>query len=406
MLSSSTLRTPSLKQLVAGLVAVFSLFPFTTIVDFGTYTQPYALLMGMILLPFMFNTQIDLTSGIAFYWLLFYGTILYFWAIIDESPIGPLKYLVAHITPLFISFPAFYLARFHLVFFRKLVLFSSLLWVTTAIIQITIDPSFMTFLVGSWSSAGEVVVASGRGVLSLAPEPTTFGFHLIILGALSYLLSGNGRVSALIILGSLLLAISSSSLLVLIMAFSIGIACNISLRLLAKVFLFGLVAVSFFLVLPSINLENYFNLRIFDLLKLAYEKPELLLADSSVNTRLGGLFVSILEPIIRIFIPFGLSLSDWLVEREFLLAKYSFLLGLSGSGMPSGYFIMLYQGGFLFVPFLLYMGHKILAIRSFAPKDRWLVLAAIIVPFFQFSLASPTFWLFWGVFLERTSRKF
>ena len=404
--SKFTLRAPTVKQMIALLVAVFSLFPFTTIVDFGTYTQPYALLMGMAFIPFAFNARIDLASCIALTWLLFFGAILYFHAIGGESPIGPLKYLVAYLTPFFIVFPAFYLTRYHRTFFCKLVLWSSYLWGIVAIIQITFDPSFMTFLVGGWSSAGDVVVASGRGVLSLAPEPTTFGLHLIILGALYYLLSGNGRVSALIILCSLFLALSSSSLLVLLMAGSIGIAGHINLKFLGKILFFGLAAilVVYPLVLPFLGLEKMAMFRITDLLMIAFNNPELILADASVNTRLGGLFVAIMECFDRMFIPFGLSHLDWLLERDVLLGKYPFLVGLSGSGFPSGYFIQLYQGGFLFIPVLFYMIYKSLYVSLFPSQYRWLILGAIIVPLFQFSFASPTFWLFWGVFLERTSK--
>jgi hypothetical protein len=72
--------------------------------------------------------------------------------------------------------------------------------------------------------------------------------------------------------------------------------------------------------------------------------------------------------------------------------------------LPSGYFIQLYQGGFLFIPVLFYMIHKSLYVSLFPSQYRWLILGAIIVPLFQFSFASPTFWLFWGVFLERTSK--
>jgi hypothetical protein len=404
--SNFTLRVPTVKQLIALLAAVFSLFPFTTIVDFGTYTQPYALLMGMAFIPFAFNTRIDLASCIALSWLLFFGAILYFQAIGGESPAGPLKYLVAYLTPFFIVFPAFYLTRYHRTFFCKLVLWSSYLWVIVAVIQIAFDPSFMTILVRSWSAAGEVVVASGRGVMSLAPEPTTFGFHLIILGALHYLLSGNGRVSALIILCSLFLALSSSSLLVLLMAGSIGVAGHIGLKFLGKMLFFGLAAilVVYPLVFSFLELEEMAVFRIIDLLMVAYNNPELILVDASVNTRLGGLFVAIMECIDRMFIPFGLSHFDWLLERDVLLGKYPFMMGLSNSGFPSGYFIQLYQGGFLFIPFLFYMIYKSLSVSLFPSKYRWLILGAIIIPLFQFSFASPTFWLFWGVFLERISK--
>ena len=76
--SKFTLRAPTVKQMIALLVAVFSLFPFTTIVDFGTYTQPYALLMGMAFIPFAFNARIDLASCIALTWLLFFWSYFVF----------------------------------------------------------------------------------------------------------------------------------------------------------------------------------------------------------------------------------------------------------------------------------------------------------------------------------------
>ena len=74
----------------------------------------------------------------------------------------------------------------------------------------TIDPQFMTFLIGSWSESAQIVVDSGRGVLSLAPEPTTFGFHIIILAAIYYLLSGQAKLSSFIAFSSVFFAFSAS----------------------------------------------------------------------------------------------------------------------------------------------------------------------------------------------------
>jgi hypothetical protein len=397
-------RKPDLsaKFFIAFLVALFSLFPFTTIIDFGTYTQPYALLIAIAFIPFAFNIPLGLASYAALCWLFFYGIVLYGYTTIDEPFMSSIKYIIAYITPLLVVPPAFYLARHHKAFFLKLMQVSLFLWIGVAIIQIMFFPSFMTFLVGSWASAAEVVVQSGRGVISLAPEPTTFGFHLIIVGAILYLLSGKYHLSAVLASGSLFLAGSASSVLVVLLAIGLGIIGQIRFKFFAKVIFIGLpfVVVIGFLVSSILNFENLLGFRVIELVLLAIESPEVLLLDASVNSRLGGLYVAIVECFDRAFSPFGLSLVDWLIEIDLLLEKYPFINDLSTSGFPSGYFIQLYQGGFLFLPVLLYMFFKATKVWKFPPNERWLVLSAILIPMFQFSFAIPTFWLFWGVYLE------
>lgn len=400
-------RKPDLtaKFFIAFLVALFSLFPFTTIIDFGTYTQPYALLIAIAFIPFVFNIPLGLTSQASLCWLFFYGIVLYGYTTIDESFMSSIKYVVAYVTPLLVTLPAFYLARHYKIFFLKLMGASLFLWIGVAVIQIMFFPSFMAFLVGSWASAGEVVVNSGRGVISLAPEPTTFGFHLIIMGAIFYLLSGKYHLSAVLASGSLFLAGSASSVLVILLAIGLGVIGQNRLKFFAKVILLGIpfVWVVVFLVSSAFSFENFSRVRVIELVFLASETPEILLLDASVNARLGGLYVSILECFDRALIPFGLSMSDWLIESGLLLEKYPFINALSTSGFPSGYFIQLYQGGLLFLPVLLYMFFKATKVRKFPASERWLVLSAILIPMFQFSFAVPTFWLFWGVFLEKLS---
>ena len=331
---------------------------------------------------------------------------MYGYTTIDEPFMSSIKYLIAYITPLLVVPPAFYLARYHKAFFLKLMQVSLFLWIGVAIIQIMFFPSFMTFLVGSWASAAEVVVQSGRGVISLAPEPTTFGFHLIIMGAIFYLLSEKYHLSAVLASGSLFLAGSASSVLVVLLAIGLGIIGQIRFKFIAKVILIWLpiVVVIGFLVSSILNFEDLLVFRVIELVGLAIESPEILLLDASVNARLGGLYVAVVECFDRAFFPFGLSLADWLIEIDLLLEKYPFINSLSTSGFPSGYFIQLYQGGALFLPVLLYIFFKATKVSKFAPNERWLVLSVIIIPIFQFSFAIPTFWLFWGVYLERLSR--
>lgn len=406
MLYKARFIKPSIKNCIAALACIFSLFPFVTIIDFGTYTQPYALLAGIAFLPFVFNIRIDFLSAIALSSLMFMGVILYLFAIASEPLIGPLKYLVAYLTPLCIVFPSFYLCRHNALFLRKLVLWSGSIWIIVGLIQITINPSFLSFLVGKWASAAGVVVASGRGVISLAPEPTAFGFHMLLMGAIYYLVSLDIMKGVIFSLSALILALSSSSLLVLSLAFLIVITTQFEIKVLAKTLFFSLVITMMLILLVKyvLDLEAMSFFRIYDIILLGFDNPELLLLDSSINTRIGGIYVAIHEIIDRLFFPFGLSLIDWLNEREILIQKYPFLVSLSLSGFPSGYLIQLYQGGVLFVPFLLYMIKKSGSIILFGTIGRCLILSAILVPVFQFSFATPTFWMFWGVFLEKISR--
>ena len=229
--------------------------------------------------------------------------------------------------------------------------------------------------------------------MSLAPEPTHHGFHMLLLAALLYLLNGRTIYIVGCIFASILLARSSSAVLALFVG-SIVLFVMKPVRMLP---IFGAISLVFgAVIMVVLNLLDQSNIRVLNLLIAAIENPtSILTIDYSVNSRIGGVLAGLGIIWNDYFLPAGLSNEDWLQRTPAFLSQYPWLFDLSPAGIPSGMVIILYQMGFFGVPFVFYFIYRIVS----AARSIWgsyLLLVAVAVFFGQFLISNPVFGLLCG----------
>ncbi len=375
---------------------IASVFPYTQIVPLESYVQPYALIFSMLASVFCLPTTLKHAPAWDNYALISFavaGMVLFFISCLPQPSDQDIKSLLMYVSPIFFYCVGFTFYRTNIIFFRSLVTYSAMIWLVVGLIQTFVSSTFASHTVGAWSEAAEVVVESGRGVLSLAPEPTHHGFHMLLLAALLYLLNGRTFYIVGCILASILLARSSSAVLALF----VGLIVLFAMKPVRMLPFFGAISLVFgAVIMVVLNQLDQSNIRILNLSIAALENPtSVLTIDYSVNNRIGGLVAGLGFVWNDYFLPAGLSNNDWLQRIPAFLAKYPWLFDLSQAGIPSGMVIILYQMGFFGVPFVFYFIYRIVS----AARSIWgsyMLLVAVTVFFGQFLISNPIFGLLYG----------
>ena len=377
---------------------IASLFPYTQIVAIESYVQPYALILALLVSVYSFPYALKhapVWDNFAMVTFATTGTFLFFLSCLPQPSQQEVKSFLMYVSPLFLYCVGFTFYRTNEFLFRSVVTCSAIIWLSVGMIQRFLSPSFATHLVGVWSEASEVVVASGRGVLSLAPEPTHHGFHLLLLACLLYLLKGRTIYVVSCILASVLLAGSASAVLALLLGATVLFVIR-PIRMFPIFVAASIVLSTAFMVVLTHFDDSNIRMRIINLSVAIFENPTSLLEiDYSINSRIGG-FLAGLDIIWNDnFFPSGLSNDYWLQRIPTFLGEYPWLFDLSPAGIPSGIVIILYQMGFLGVPFILYFIYRFISSgRSIAGV--YLLLVAIIVFLGQFLISTPIFGLILG----------
>jgi hypothetical protein len=373
-----------------------SMFPYTQIVPLESYVQPYAVTLSLaasvICLPstLKYAPAWDNLAMISF---AVAGMVLFFISCLPQPNGQDVKSLLMYVSPLFFYCVGFTFYRTNRLLFRNLVTCSAMIWLVVGLIQTFVNPTFASHLVGAWSEASAVVVESGRGVLSLAPEPTHHGFHMLLLAALLYLLKGRTIYVVGCILASILLARSSSAVLALLLGFIVLFAIK-PIRMFP---IFCTLALVFGAVLMVVlnNLDQS-QIRVLQLSRAVFDNPTALLTiDNSINNRIGGLVAGLGIVWNDYFLPAGLSNNDWLRRIPAILGTYPWLFDLSLAGIPSGIVIIFYQMGFLGVVFVMYFIYRIVS----AARSTWgsyMLLVVVIVFLGQLLISNPIFGLLYG----------
>ena len=382
----------------------FCCFPYTQIIEFESYTQPYAILfcgIAAVLHPGRLaqefpKAHLGSLAGLAI-------TGIGFWLVAAQAyGVGPqeLKSLLMYVGPIAFAATGFVAFRDYPDLLAKLFAVVVVIWILVGIIQVVIDPSFATFLIGSFQDTASASEDSGRGVLGLAPEPTHYGFHLLILAAGLAVLGKYRWLSLLCVVAALLLARSSSALLAVLVGSFLYIICHRRILLIPMIF-----AIPFLIGLKYLADAGGIpdSSRILVLLSAFLRDPsEFFYSDYSVNARIGGMLAGVDTVFMDYFVPHGLANQDWLTEISPLLSRYPWLLGISESGIPSGFVITVYQLGALAV-LLLYLPVKSFLVRSDSWLHNWLLCIMLVVFMGQYLLSTPGFGLIYGFILAKAS---
>lgn len=395
-------------RIFAPILLLATTFPYVQIISSGSYTQPQAFVLGLILFPFSLGgfSHLRRSDKAAIFSLGFVGILLFLVTCSPYDNIKEYQYLLAYLNPL-LMVPVF-ISAIHMVPKKtvKILQGSIAIWLLVSAIQFLINPQFATSLLGAWGGSAMDIISSGRGVLGLAPEPTHNAFHTLLLGA-SLCLLDNSKLSRFLIIGCIVSAIifaaSSSAVLVLMMSLIVWI-------LKYKTFwgiVFITAGIGFVKLIPLMS-EAFLtgDARLIVLLNTFLENPtNILVEDYSVNTRLGGLWVTLADSIQSGLLPNGLSHNVWQEARVELLSKHDWLLDLSLGGPPSGFGLLLFQGGILTIPFLVIFMRRVLKNQ---PNDKLSQILVLAVPFIflsQFYISTPMFSLVYACIIYRQQLK-
>ena len=376
------------------------LFPYTQFLPLETYTQPYAFILGLIL--FLVRAKevfpsLPRSDTLALTGLAFVGTLGFIINCFPSPNEQEAKYLLMYLSPLILTIALLSVLHRYPETVLKVVSVSALVWLLVGAIQTIYDPNFASSFVGVWQEAAEVVVESGRGVLSLAPEPTHHGFQLLLLGATLAVLQGKPWLIWSCVLGALFLARSSSAILALVCG-AVLLVIQRPFQLARPILLLLLAAPIALAFSEGIVAENS---RVLSLIYSFLEEPAALLAiDYSVNLRIGGLIASVQYSIQSFLLPHGLSHEGWLENSKEILKQFSWLMDISSAGPPSGFIIIVYQLGF-FAVLLLWQPISRMLRAPIPELSKLLVLAALFVFLGQYLISAPGYSMLYACLIHR-----
>lgn len=289
------------------LFLIFCFFPYVKLLPLGTDSQPYALLLGMILLPLYLRKEIKPEFLALLLVALFSAGI----AIFSPWDFNTVRSFINYLSLFVVSFVTYHFLKkkggLPYVFFRNVVY----IWFGVGIIQLFIYPSFLSFLVPRGDSS--VNLLSGRGINCLAPEPT---FYAIICACMLIIAFLNFRYE------------KSYQLLNILLLIQIFILARSSTVIL--LFLFSLIIYFVYKVFAlSKNRMRTFIVCIFTGIGL-WVVGNILVTHLS-EYRIGRLLFIIMEE------PITIMMKDESVNERFIHAFFPFYGFFRDGGLPHGY---------------------------------------------------------------------
>lgn len=373
------------------------LFPFTQIYSSTSYTQPYSLVVALLVFAFAYRSRFSLLKKLDWLALVVfasYGSILYILTCWPYTEVQSIKYLIAYAAPMITVLSVLWSLEKNASAVRASISIAALVWILVGWVQYLGAPTFATSLVGSWGEVSSYMGQSGRGVLGLAPEPTHHGFHMLILAA-ALILVGKTRFELILVAFSLFsaafLAAASSALLALGLA-ALGYVFRNRAKYLFVVVAFVLFAPSFF---DAINdAFDIGNSRVLNLVEILVQEPfDFLTEDASVNARVGGALATWVYILGDFFVPHGLSQQAWISAREIMLNEYGWLQDMSLNGPPSGFGAVVFQGGWLSLCFVLWTWGRLTTSIKLKPFQQILVGTIPWIFMAQYYISSTALWL-------------
>ncbi len=349
---------------LAGLAATFYLavfFPYIQLVPLPTDTQPYALLLSVLVLLAVRSRGMPMEIVLLFFTFLFSLALVVF----GGGEFVVLRSIANYTSLFFIAFATYLLLKATGGFSAAALRWVVYAWFAVGLIQTLVYPDFLVALIGRGLGTSGF---GGRGVVGLSPEPTHYGMFCIFLLFLTLLhaqaLSSREvkRLSALLIIQIVFFAQSAMAVLCLgiLLAYYLGINFLGGRRVLPVLGGFTLIAGA---MIAALQL-GWFSLeqtRIFALFRVLLDNPSLLVrTDASVYDRVFHIYYSFLGFFQNFLLPHGytawpeyvdtvlLRYGDlgWWVTRLRILSGYGsafFELGLVAILIPLAITLALYR---------------------------------------------------------------
>jgi hypothetical protein len=332
----------NIRKVLSFLFLFFVFFPYISIINLGTDMQPYAVLIGALLLPFYKKSVTWIEVLII---VVTFSSFLIL--IIGELNFTAVRSVFNYCSLSIISLVTFRVLRSKTINFDLFLKLCISIWFLVALIQSYISREFLTFLISGARTT------ENRGVTGLAPEPTFLGivFVFFILYLLHTDTRNKRKFIILCVIGIVFLAESSMSVLFLSILLFLYLLTNPSVKL-----IFGLFLLS---VLTYVVVSNLEGNRLLYLLKNLIDDPRyLLFVDGSINDRAFHIFFSMKGFLYNYTFPHGYS--QWFPYVTQQVSEHSNLIILNsfsiGDRIMSGYGAAFYELGFfaLLIPIALF----------------------------------------------------
>lgn len=342
------------------LLFFFCFFPFLNILRLDIDSQPNALILSVFIILVNYKIIINRLPVKLMYIIivLLLATLLLIFSNFSFEVISSyLSYVSLVVVPLAVYIALIRTNGLSFNFFKKIIL----IWFLVAIIQKLIYPEFLSFL--QFRSTGSGL--TGRGVTSLAPEPTYYGSVITLFIVIYFFNNFNNRESKkwiyLLFFQIIILSISSTVLAVFGISgilFLFRKSLNFKLNFKKIVYGFGL----FFLFLIAFPLLNdlFIETRFFKIVTILYETPELVLIDESINERLNHAIFPIINFYDNFLLPMGYNhFQDYIILKSTNPSYAVFFENLNldhYKKIMSGYGAVFFELGIigLFVPYYVF----------------------------------------------------
>lgn len=288
---------------------LFCFFPFLNILQLPIDSQPNALIIAIVVLiinPRFVLYKIPLNLILLFLIFCIATIQLFSSEFIFESFTSYISYISLIIVPLAVYIVLVKQDGLSFKLFYRVVL----IWSFVAVVQKFFLPEFLSFL--QFRSSGSSLM--GRGVTSLAPEPTYFG-TVITLFLIIYFLNSFNKNSILLlwvlIIDLVFFSISSTVIAVILISTFIYYVIDF----LRFKFSFKRIVILFFIffliLLIGVFLESIEpDIRLFKIVGVVFSSPELILLDESINERLNHALFPVINLYDNYLLPGGYNNFD------------------------------------------------------------------------------------------------
>jgi hypothetical protein len=351
------------------LAAVF--FPYLRVLPLGSDVQPMALVLGLGVL--LASQTGRFPREITPLLVVLIGSVAI--ALVTGINVLAMRGLANYFSLFIIAFATYSTLKERDGFSTRLLSAVVWIWFTVGFLQTFVSRDLFTVFL---SNARSTV---GRGVVGLAPEPTSYGIHCLLLGLLVLdLCSGRQRrwnLAALFIQILFFARSSMSVLFLLIWGVTYLVMRAGLLRSLLGAAIVGAISVGVLQALARFA-ASVKGVRIFDLIHLAATAPALILVrDQSISDRVAAIVFSLGGALNYWLLPHGFtSWSAWVAEIGPRMVRYVPYY-TAGDRIMSGYGAAIFELGFLGL-LIPYVVTRTVRLRYGHDKQRFLTVAVVL----------------------------
>lgn len=184
VVAKSTLLANDTRFQRANILMFLAIFPYVTPVNLGFDTQPFALLFSIIILLTLLASKSPLPMPRSIFTLLLMSVCASVLFLVSSDKLAALRSLTGYATLFAVTFSSYHTCRnINTKWFN----FAVYMWFSVGLIQLTVNRFFGEFLLPRISTS------EGRGITSLAVEPSYYAIVCVFLLLLNDFLRASGK---------------------------------------------------------------------------------------------------------------------------------------------------------------------------------------------------------------------